>query len=115
MLRIILEYRKGILFVRLIGDLDKDSVKKFDLQVVGKIKKSGIYNVVFNIEKLKFIDLKGMNYLLYSYELCKNNNGKIFICGLSDNRTSSKIKKNRLLNYLEPIDNEINAFKLVKI
>ena len=115
MLKIILEYRKGILFVRLNGELDKDTVKKLDRQVINKIKKSGIYNIVFNVERLSYIDLKGMNYLLYSYELCKKNNGKILICGLSENRTSSKIKRNRLLNYLERIDSELNAFNLIQV
>ncbi len=115
MLKIILEYRKGILFVRLSGDLDRDTTRKFNMQVIEKIKRSGIYNIVFNVEKLSYIDLKGMNYLLYSYELCKKNNGKILICGLSDNRTSNKIRKNRLLNYLENIDNELSAFNLIKI
>lgn len=115
MLRIVLEYRKGILFIRLIGELDKDTVKRFDRQVIYRIKKSGIYHIVYNVEKLNYIDLKGMNYLLYSYELCKKNNGKILICGLSENRTSSKIKRNRLLNYLERIDDELSAFKLIKI
>lgn len=115
MLRIILEYRKGILFIRLIGELDKETIKKFDRSVISRIKRSGIYNIVYNIDKLNYIDLKGMNYILYSYELCKKNNGKILICGIKDNRTSAKIKRNHLLNYLEQIDNELSAFKLIQI
>ena len=37
------------------------------------------------------------------------------MCGLSNNIVSSKIRKNRLLNYFTLINNEISAFNLVRI
>lgn len=115
MLKIMMEYRKGILFIRLKGELDKKTIEKYNKQVITKINKSGIYNIVINIEYLKQIDLKGINTLFYNYECCSKNNGKIFMCGLSNNIVSSKIRKNRLLNYFTLINNEISAFNLVRI
>ena len=115
MLKIMMEYRRGILFIRLIGILNKKTIEKYKRQVIDKIEKSGIYNVVLNIENLYGIDLKGINTLFYNYECCNKNEGKIFICGLSNNIVSTKIRKNRLLNYFNLISNEINAFNLVRI
>lgn len=113
--KVIMEFRKGILFVRLKGCLNKKTVGKLERDVIEKIKIGGIRNVVLNIENVKEIDLKGINSLLYTYEVCKNNKGKLLICGLNDNEVASKIRKNRLLKYLILINNELNAFDLVKI
>ena len=110
-----MEYRKGILFVRLNGQLDKKTIFKFNKQVISKIEKSGIYNLVLNIENLKEIDLKGINALYYSYELCNLNHGNIFICGTKENDVLKRIKSNRLFNYFKLISNELKAFESVEI
>ena len=73
MLKIILEFRKGILFARLQGKLTKDTVSDFQEEVINLIQKNGIHTVVINVEELEELDLKGMNALLYCYESCKKN------------------------------------------
>ena len=58
------EFRKGILFVRLKGHLNKDTINKLNKKVTDVIKNNGIRNVVFNFSDLKSIDMKGiMNYV----------------------------------------------------
>ena len=73
MLNVGTEFRKGILFVRLKGDLNKDTVYKLNKKVTNVVKENGIRNIVFNFERLKSIDIKGINSIFYNYELCKKN------------------------------------------
>lgn len=114
MLNINLEFRKGVLFVRLEGILNKDSVVKLKNEVSLIIKDNGIQNVVFNLSKLDNIDIKGINSLLYCYEIVNKNKGKVMICGMKDN-VANKIKRSRLLNYIKETSDELSSFSLVNL
>ena len=85
MLNITTEFRKGILFVRLKGHLNKDTIIKLNKKVTRIVKDSGIRNIVFNFGNLKSIDIKGINAIFYNYELCRNNDGRSLLCGNNDN------------------------------
>ena len=112
MLNIIVEFRKGILFVRLEGELTKKTYLKLDQEVTSLIKDNGIRNVVFNIENLTKIDIKGINSLYYNYEICNYNNGKIMVCGLKDDKIKNRFKHSRLLNYMYEISDELAAIDI---
>ena len=49
MLEINMEFRKGILFVRFIGELTKNTVDIVRREVGDTLKEYGIANVVFNV------------------------------------------------------------------
>ncbi len=114
MLKVNTEFRKGILFVRLKGELNKDSVDVFNKKVTDVIKKTGIINIVYNLKYLKSIDFKGINAILYNYELCKINNGRNYLCGNNEN-ISNYLKKSRLINYVYEIEDELSAIKLLNL
>ena len=114
MLEIDIENRKGVLFVRLDGDLCQKTIDKWNYDVKDLLIDTEIRNVVFNITNLKMIDLKGINSLYYSYEICKNNHGKTIICGINDN-IREKIKKSRLLHYMRESDTELAALKMINV
>lgn len=111
----VLEYRKGILFVRLFGLLTKETSKDFENKINHIIKENQIRNVVINLNNLDDIDIKGINLLYYIYELSKKNNGNTLLCGVNDEKIKEKLKKKRLLNYIKEIRNELVAFDLIKI
>lgn len=115
MLETDLEFRKGILFIRLNGELTKKTVSQLEEEVTKKIKKSGIQNIVFNIEKLINIDLKGINALFYTYELCQQNHGKSLLCGIQNTEIKVKLEKSRLLKYISETETELSAFDLIHI
>ena len=97
MLDINFEFRKGVLFIRLIGKLDRNTVSKLKTEVTDMIKDNGIRNVVFNLSSLESIDMKGINSLLYNYELCRNNKGRTLICGIDNPLVKHRINNTRLL------------------
>lgn len=115
MLDINMEFRKGILFIRLCGELTKDTVEKLNKEVTELLKKAGIRNVVFNIEHLISIDMKGINMLFYNYELCKNNKGKSMLCGIENTAIKQKIVNSRLLKYMCETSDELSAFHMFEV
>ena len=112
-MRINTEYRNGILFVRLKGNLISKNVDLMNKKVTNLIYRAGIRNVVFNFEKMNRIDCKGINLLLYNYELVKKNDGNIFICG--DNESVRKtLRYNHVFKYIAEINDELCAMNLMK-
>lgn len=112
MLEINMECRRGILFVRLEGELTKETVGKLNHEVTELVKEAGIRNIVFNIEHLIAIDTKGISILFYNYELCKNNKGKSMLCGVEKTVVKQKILNSRLLKYMSETSDELSAFCL---
>lgn len=110
MLDINFEFRKGILFIRLKGDLVKKNIKVLDSEVTTLIRDNGIRNVVFNVSELNRIDLKGISRLFYNYELCKKNRGISLLCCVNNNGILDKIKNTRLLKYMLETNDELSAF-----
>ena len=114
MLTVATEFRKGILFVRLKGHLNRDTICKLNKKVTNLIKDNGIRNVVFNFSNLKSIDIKGINTIFYNYELCRDNQGKSLICGNNDN-IRDKLKKSRLINYVYETSDELTATRILNL
>ena len=114
MLNVGTEFRKGILFVRLKGHLNKDTVSKLNKRVTNIVKENGIRNIVFNFTNLKSIDIKGINAIFYNYELCKNNEGMSMFCG-NNEKIKDKLKKSRLINYVYEIKDELNAIRILNL
>ena len=114
MLNVGTEFRKGILFVRLKGHLNKDTINKLNKRVTKLVKDNGIRKIVFNFSNLKSIDIKGINTIFYNYELCKNNEGRSLMCGNNDN-IRKKLKKSRLINYISETTDELSAIKILNL
>lgn len=107
-----MECRKGILFVRLGGELTKDTVGKLNNEVTELVRNAGIRNIVFNVENLISIDMKGISILFYNYELCKNNKGKSMLCGVEKAAVKQRIMNSRLLKYMYETNDELSAFRI---
>lgn len=97
MLKINMEFSKGILFIRLKGDLNKNTIK-------GMIDKNFKY-IVLNIDNMYSIDSYSIKYINKIFEILEKNKGKMIIC---DKFNISR----RLLGNIPKIDNELDAFKL---
>lgn len=110
----ILEYRKGILFIRLIGKLINKEVRELEDKVNEIIGDNEIKNVVINMKYVDEIDIKGINALYYIYELSSKNNGTVLVCDL-DRLVRDKLKHSRIFNYINEISSELEAFNLIRI
>lgn len=105
MLKVLMEFRKGILFVRLYGVLNNTTIETFDNQVKEVIIESGIKYVVLNVDNLESISKEGVNEIKRLKKILKKTNGEFFLFG-------GEIKE---LKSLVNLENELKVFERVVI
>lgn len=107
MLDVNFEFACGILFVRLEGKINRDSVSSIKNNLIDIIKKGEIKYLVFNINKSVIeekVDLFDDCNLLI-----KNNKGKMYICGL-------KNKIENVVNFeCNTLNNELAALSKIRL
>ena len=112
MLNINMEFRKGILFVRFNGILNKDTSNCVKKEVNNLIKENGIKYLVFNLKGISFIDKVGMHILMDNYREIASINGKVVICGIE--KIKDKINCNKYM-FIYQSKNEIDSFKIINV
>lgn len=100
-----MEFRKGILFVRLYGVLNNTTIETFDTQVKEVIIESGIKYVVLNINNLESISKEGVNEIKRLKRILIKTDGEFFLFG-------GEIKE---LKSLVNLENELKVFERVVI
>lgn len=110
MLKVDMEYEKGILYVRLKGILERKVCYKINNYIVPTVLKHRIKYLVFNLMEVKDIDTSGMDALLNTKCAIRTNKGKICLCEVSDDL---KIKIKRLK--MKIASNEMAANRLIEI
>lgn len=105
MLKVLMEFRKGILFVRLYGVLNNTTIETFDTQVKEVIIESGIKYVVLNINNLESISKEGVNEIKRLKRILIKTDGEFFLFG-------GEIKE---LKSLVNLENELKVFERVVI
>jgi len=104
MLNINMEYKYGVLFVRLKGSLNSITSNKFLNNLIPIITKQGIKNLVYNFSDLVSIDDVGNKSLLMGYDAILNNHGNVLVV---NNRFN--------LKYFKETQNELKALEILKV
>lgn len=108
MLKMNTEFRKGVLFIRLIGNLTKDNYLKKEKEVTSLRENIGLKYIVINLDEITSVDLNCLNDLINYYQDIKNNNEILFIC------EQKKVLSTKLLkNQIPSINKEIEVFNLI--
>lgn len=109
-----IEYRKGIMFLRLTGILNRYTSFILDDMIKKMVNKAGIKYLLLNFENLSSIDVFGINTILNCYNKYFKKDGKLMICGYrkSINKTQNI---NNLLSCAFVLKNELSAFNLINI
>ncbi len=105
MLKVLMEFRKGVLFVRLYGSLNNDTTDIFEKEVKEVIIKSGIRYVVLNVSNLSEIKESGIKEIKNLRKILKKMDGEFFLFG-------GEIKE---LKSLVNLENELKVFERVVI
>ena len=100
-----MEFRKGILFVRLYGTLSNGTLDIFKKEVKEVIISSGIMYVVLNIDNLECINEDGIKEIKQLKKVIKKMGGDFFLFG-------GEIKE---LKSLVNLENELKVFERVVI
>ncbi len=102
MLKINLEFRKGVLFVRLEGRINSEEYLN---ELNNIIEKIGIKYVVLNTDNIEYFDVNSINNLIkYNKQILKEKK-KLLIC---DNKN-----RNQIFSNIPKIKCEIDAFSLI--
>lgn len=105
LLKVLMEFRKGVLFVRLYGSLNNDTKDIFEKEVKEVIIKSGIRYVVLNVSNLSEIKESGIKEIKNLRKILKKMDGEFFLFG-------GEIKE---LKSLVNLENELKVFERVVI
>lgn len=103
MLKISTEYRKGVLFIRLVGRLDNALLLEETFKFTDEL---GIKCVVLNFNYLNTVSLDSLNHIMNYNTKIKKQKKKLFIC---DTRGGRRLFK----DIIPSIGCEIDAFSLV--
>ena len=114
MLNIDLEYKKGILFLRLNGVLNKTTSFILKDAIKRIVNGAGIKYLLINFENLDEIDGEGISTIMNSYNEYLKSNGKLMVCGYNNN-VRINIEKTKLKDYALELNNEKSAINLVNI
>lgn len=114
MLHIEYEFRKGVLFLRLFGELTIKTLHKLKEEVEDIIENSGIYNIVINLKSVIRIDRVGIQGL-YEEFLNRKENGIFMLCNSDSPFVRGIIFDSILAKEIPILENEVKAFSFVTI
>ena len=80
MLQIIYEFRKGIFFIRLLGNLNKDNYQEKEALLEQIITYNKFKYIVINTNYLEKTDLEGLNLIINLFNKIKENNSDLILC-----------------------------------
>ena len=111
MLDISMEFKKGILFVRLKGIINGDTVSYLDDNLTNIVKDNGIKYLLINFDNIDYIDEYGIDVIRKNYNIINENKGKLILCGMHK-ILSYNIN---LIENLYQINEERGVFDLVRL
>lgn len=102
------EFRKGLLFIRLDGILNKEASLKLSEKLDYFINTQGVKYFVINLERAFIADYVFFTMLEERYKDVKLHDGKLIICGYKNNFLEG-------CNGIYQTNNELTAFKLIEV
>ena len=69
--------KRGVLIVRVKGELDMHVADKFRQKTDNALEASGVKHILFNLEEVKFIDSSGLGVILGRYKKINAAGGKV--------------------------------------
>lgn len=114
MLHIEFEFRKGILFLRLFGELTAKTLHQLKEEVEDIIENSGIHNIVINLKSVIRIDRVGIRGLYGEY-LTRKEEGLFMLCNSDSPIVRGFISDSMIASHIPILENEVKAFTYVTI
>jgi len=110
MLKMDLEYKSGILFIRLKGNLKRNVNYKLNNYIVPVLIKHKIKYLIYNLKELKSIDESGIDAILNTKCKIRNNKGIIYLCEATK-EIQEKVKRLKIKHFF----NEETALRKIEV
>jgi stage II sporulation protein AA (anti-sigma F factor antagonist) len=72
---------RNTLIIRLKGEFDMLKAEKIRRQIDERLQDDQVRNLVFNLEKVSFVDSSGLGVIIGRYKKIKEKNGSMYIVG----------------------------------
>lgn len=115
MVDIDMEFRKGILFVRLYGNLSADNCYLLDDKLKNLIAGDNIRFMTFNVSGLKTIDLDGIDAIMKYNQALSRIEGKVLICGINNDFVRKQVHRSKVLSYIFEANDELGAINYINL
>lgn len=113
-MKIDMEYKKGVLFIRLKGIFNRVNALKFDEEVLPVVLRHGIRYVVLNLDEIETIDTSGIESLINLSDIVSKWDGKTSFCNLNNN-IKSMIENSKVYSCYYESKDELSALGLFRI
>ena len=108
-----IEFKKGVLFIRMEGILDKKTSVKTRKEIIPIILKNGFRYVVLNLNSINYIDSYGIELLDEINNLVIKFNGKTTL--IKNKKIENIIKGTLIENVLYKVKNEKSALGVFEL
>lgn len=78
-----MEHHRGVLIVRLSGELDHHTADLVRMQMDEAIQRRQCEHLILSLKDLQFMDSSGLGVILGRYKLIKNKGGKMVVCDVN--------------------------------
>ncbi|MBY9081558.1 anti-sigma F factor antagonist [Paenibacillus sp. HN-1] len=75
-----MEHHRGVLVVRLTGELDHHAADYVRMDLDEAILRRQVEHLVLNLKDLQFMDSSGLGVILGRYKLIRGKGGKMVLC-----------------------------------
>ncbi|MDD3854014.1 MAG: anti-sigma F factor antagonist [Syntrophomonadaceae bacterium] len=72
---------RNTLIIRLKGEFDMLQAEKIRRQIDDKLQEEQVHNLIFNLEKVSFVDSSGLGVIIGRYKKMKEKDGSMYIVG----------------------------------
>lgn len=72
---------RNTLIIRLKGEFDMLKAEKIRRQIDERLQEDQVRNLVFNLEKVSFVDSSGLGVIIGRYKKVKEKDGRMYIVG----------------------------------
>ena len=105
--------KNNTMVIRLIGEMDQETIGNLRIKLTELIEEHKIKNIIFNLQRLDFMDSTGIGIIIGRYNQLRKKNGKIILCNINKN-----IEKIVILSGLPRIcmikNNEEDAYEFLE-
>ena len=86
-----IDYKKGILFIRIIGNFIRSNISKFEERIIPIILELTAKKVSINLSNIIMIDNYGLESFIKISNIVNRFNGKVAICDVNNYIKSSDV------------------------
>lgn len=98
--------------LKITGDLDSRNLREFE-DCLKSLFKSGEYQIIVDLNDVRYFDSSGNGGLIFGMQECKKNNGKLIVVSKNEsvNEIIKSLKIHKVLNLCDDIDTALRIAK----